>query len=236
MMDVAGTRYLVRACIGGSVAVSVVSLGIGEPRTSLDEIRELVGAIARSLGVRIAGRELHFDVYGGLNVPFYVGPDGARAGLAVRGAFSVMWGRPIGALLLFDVALGVASSNYDPKPSSDPDADPDSVDLVAGLSFGGGVALTRGPVTAGLAVTLNLDGYFPGTRDWLRGVGLLALQLGETSRVEVQTGVGVLHQTITPELRLRIGPFVSMLRTTNLVDTEGSRGWDITAGVGSDLD
>lgn len=228
-IDPAGTRYAARACIGGEITASVLPLGIAGTLTDRFLVRGVITAIARSRGLEISGRELHFDFYGIVSVPTYSASSDTRAGFGIRGGLSLMIGRPLGFLVLGGIGFGLAGENY--RPNSGSSSDDSNPDPIGEAYAGGGGALTLGPVSVGLAVTANLDGYWPGTRDYVRGVGLLALQLGARSRVEVRTGIGLVRQTATHELTLSLGAFVATMRTTDLLDTDGERGLEFGLGA-----
>lgn len=234
LSDHLATSYQARACIQGAITASVLQVGASGTPNNPSRARVVIAALARSRGMRIEGGQGHLDYHGVLSVPIYrASSGGSRVGLALRGGGSWLVGRPVGFVLLGGIALGIANDNYHPETeersaSAENDVHADGVFEIYG---GGGGALTLGRLTAGVAITVHGDVFWPGTRDVFRGVGLAALQLGEDSRIEVRSSVGLEHRSTTHEVIVRFGPFMAMARTTDLLDAPGPRGFELGFGL-----
>ncbi|MFN0248322.1 MAG: hypothetical protein ACKV2T_15635 [Kofleriaceae bacterium] len=234
LVEADGGRYRVRACIGGTITASVLPVGERWGSNDPERMRAVITAIARSRGVRVKGRELHYDLVAVASVPWYVSEAGdSRWGLALRASSSIIVGRPFGLLVL--AGFGVGGANDDYHPDLEEHAAPEEVhaDLVFELFGGVGGALTLGPLTLGAGFTLHADVSWPGERDIYRAVGLAAFQIGDNTRLEARTSFGIAHRGTTHEVSLKAGPFMAMARTTDLLETSGTRGFEIGIGLDS---
>lgn len=212
-----GPTWRALACVHGRAADYQVIIRAIDDAASADpdEVRDLIGGFARSVGVPIAGRPMRFDNLVLLAVPIVTGDDGtSHGGLAVRARATLMVGRPWSLVGRAEVAFGVAGDAFhagEPAPSG-PDEETLELpgDVLGELRGGGGVAYSVGPVTADALVGAALAAYWPDD-SWLDASVGVGYWRGR-ERIGVRYGLTPLRLAHAVELTYARPRFAALVR------------------------